>query len=159
MRCKNVRELLMTDYLDAAVPEKILARLRRHLEECQGCRRLEEELRLLRGSFTGAKRVEPPEEVWSRVRDTITAHATGRSRGMAADFIRKILKGAAFRPAFALAAALLIVTALFYASGSLHRAGRIVDQLSESDLAVYLAIGNGDEAEQGFGTTIEEYFL
>ncbi len=87
MKCDKVRELLMTDYIDAELDTGTEQLVREHLAACADCRGLECEVREagVRG-LAGAKRPEPPPYVWNRIREALSAEQPARSRS--ADFIR-----------------------------------------------------------------------
>ena len=68
MRCKQVREMIMTDYVDGDSPEGDIAAVDAHLAACASCRAALHHLRhTLRPLLKEASRVTPPGSVWNSI--------------------------------------------------------------------------------------------
>lgn len=59
MNCKTAQQML-SSYIDSELTGSEMMRLRKHLNECDGCAREETELRSLKGILGGVPVVEPP---------------------------------------------------------------------------------------------------
>jgi len=74
MRCEEVRELLMTDYLDGELPSKTAAAVKEHLAGCKACTDLEARIRLSAVEpFRGLAPANPAESVWRNISESIKA--------------------------------------------------------------------------------------
>lgn len=60
-------EELLTGYLDGALTQGEAQRVRLHLEDCERCRRLYEELRTLRETTMSTRFVMPPDDQWREI--------------------------------------------------------------------------------------------
>ena len=158
MICKQIQELLKSDYLDAEATADQRQRIEEHLHACQYCRALAEELRKQRALFQKMVRHEVPEAVWQNIRAAIIKERAAREHSVFAG-VREWCEGLFRipRPAFALAsvfAALILVAALV-----VFPFGRQQPSGLTNGADVYGGgIQNGDLLYD-FGTAIEEYFL
>jgi hypothetical protein len=112
VRCREVRERL-DDFVDGHLPPDDVADMKRHLEECEGCREEERELRDLLTRASSLKSEAAPErDLWPGIRDRI------ERRSVTAFFNAE--SWSPWRTAAALAAAVLIVAVtatVFYRIG------------------------------------------
>lgn len=96
MKCENIQELLMTDYLDGECRGEGGLRVKNHLDECETCRSFYETVLKSAAVLRKGGELSPPEAVWLRIRESLEA---GQSR--APDFgelLRKVTAAAgAFR--------------------------------------------------------------
>ena len=79
MNC-NKAEKWLSQALDGELPEARLLELRRHVEQCAACRRLEQEWQACRGlaQETAAAPAQTPEAAWADVRRSIRLQTPAR---------------------------------------------------------------------------------
>lgn len=77
--CDNIEELL-SGYLDGELTQQVRQRVELHLDGCDGCRRMFDELRSIREGIGGLDTLEPTPEQWSRMMSTL-ANKTSRGVG------------------------------------------------------------------------------
>jgi predicted anti-sigma-YlaC factor YlaD len=78
--CRSFDESLLTGYLDHALPQGEAQRIRVHLEDCDECRQLYEDLRRLREATRSTTFAEPKDEEWPELPKT-AASRVSRSLG------------------------------------------------------------------------------
>ncbi len=72
MNCKKIRELVMTDYIDAELGEDLAKKVQSHLNLCEKCRALEESLRKTGlEPFKDLDQARPPDYVWERIKENM----------------------------------------------------------------------------------------
>lgn len=120
MRCERIRELILTDYMDRALDEKITSEVDRHILSCAACRefkRVADEKAAQ--PFKAVQKVEAPSYIWERVKQKIAAESAERSGALAGatDIIRSMFwsLGRIPRPAVAFAAAAVLIIAVLVA--------------------------------------------
>ena len=60
MKCKKIREIILTDYIDGQLNEKQRSSLGLHLAECKGCKEFSTyAVKNIAGLFTNAERLIP----------------------------------------------------------------------------------------------------
>ena len=79
MDCKKMEEIILTDYIDGKITGARLKDVEAHLALCSRCRALASELALVNAEFRKAKHMEPPAEVWEKIRAEVSA---GPARAM-----------------------------------------------------------------------------
>ncbi len=171
MKCSDVREYILTDYLDERMSADAQASLERHLAECVGCREFEAQARrIMTAPFRQAERLSPPEGLWEKIHARIVAEQGARRGSPAAAFWAGLKERWALpKPAFA-AAALVGVVAIALTFTVLRQStqGPERTRLDLEAEAAYVAVllestggvSVGENGENGgFGTAIEEYFL
>jgi anti-sigma factor RsiW len=79
MKCEDLNEALV-DLVDGRLDGAGQRAIERHLEGCQNCRALVEDLRSIRAAAFMLDRREPKAETWSKVRAAIAAEPAPRGR-------------------------------------------------------------------------------
>ena len=72
MKCKNIQELLLTDYIDGEISEELKEKVKKHIQKCEKCKEFEQAL--IKGAIDPIKQVgieNPPEYVWTQIQDRI----------------------------------------------------------------------------------------
>lgn len=70
--CKDIQELILTNYLDGEVDEGLKIRIDRHLSECAECRKLAAEAKeTLVVPFEQAPAEKVPAHLWAAIKDKI----------------------------------------------------------------------------------------
>jgi len=165
MECKIAQDYILTDYIDGRMDEKRKLDLESHIEGCHACKKFYMTAKkALEGLSTVRDRQMPPEFVWYRIREAILTEKQGKE-----NFVTALLGKFKYifsipNPTFALATAfaLLLVVATI---ARLHVVNQEAVQNASRENAEYLyylgapAEEVSSNGENGFGTSIEEYFL
>lgn len=93
----------LNDFIDEDLSMEEMSRLRRHLQTCNECQKLEAELRAVRDEAASLPAPEPPEEVWNRIQAGLGVEAE-RAPGPGARDLRIYL---------AIAAAVVLAVSIF----------------------------------------------
>ena len=113
MNCAKVEGLLFTDYIDDELDHKLLKKVKNHLNNCENCRRLEQDLRAtVNTPSTETDEIELPETVWYGIKNRIDQEKTGQN-DVNTNYLKQRL-GSIFslrRPAFVFMS--IIMTCLF----------------------------------------------
>ena len=160
MRCDKVKELLMTDYVDGEMDAGSRDAVREHLKSCRDCRELEGAVTATKSSIHGIKRAQPPPYLWERIKDALAGEeikAPGPI-GKTAIVLRDLLFGSRYVFARATAVALVILVIVF--AGLAVQRHYMSNGMTPQEISSFLSLDiNGESAENGLGTEIEEYFL
>lgn len=156
MRCKEVRELIMTDYLDGELKGPALKEISLHMEVCAECRALESRLNGLSASLREAAQAEPRGEVWELIRADLASGKACRPWifAEAVEGFRAFLLSPRFifaRTAVAASAVIIMLVSSMWLQGRTAISG-------EDAFIAYLSDGTANAAKD-FGTPIEKYFL
>src|SRR4030042_405889 len=109
MVCKNIQELLKSDYLDGELGPTQEQAVREHLLKCPDCRQLEARLKAQRELLRSAKKELPPEHVWQNIRRAITTERVGEESKIRSVLERLRESLLMPRPVFALSTALTAI--------------------------------------------------
>lgn len=167
MKCEQFQELILTDYLDEQLTAGRKAAVEGHLSSCEDCRQLAEAARKLAVEpFRHAGKVTlSQEEVWRRVKDKILSETPGQRTNPVAEFLEKLKDLLAVpNPAFSAAMALIMILAagLFvvtFRQPEQYVRVPVLEETTQSIAYVINEIAGEDDANGGYGTAIEEYFL
>lgn len=113
MRCERVQELILTDYTDRALDEKLAREIDEHIRSCDACR----EFKRAAGEsavqpFRAARSAEAPSYIWERVKQKIAAETPARV-GILDNIFWSL--GRIPKPAVAFAAAAALIIAVLIA--------------------------------------------
>jgi predicted anti-sigma-YlaC factor YlaD len=161
MQCKEVQELIKSDYLDKEIDQPTQRQIAEHLAQCSLCRGLEEELQAQRALFQKAKRFEPPERIWLNIRDAIVSERMEIEDSAGSGIIER-LKGmfAKPRPVFALASVLAVTIFVVVLAGGLISKRQFIGSTGNSDIfSAYSFSSDNSDSTGDMGTSIEKYFL
>lgn len=177
MKCAEIRELLVSDYLDGELDEAARGEVAGHLEACAGCRQFGEDVRRAAVEpFRDAPRDTAPASLWPRVRQAIERE---EGRGAIAALARawRSLRIPAYAAASAAAAAII---AVFLVRAPITTpVEKVAPAVDAEELHAYLQeqysilayngsngsdeSANGDAADGSssgsFGTLVEEYLM
>lgn len=157
MRCKEVKELLKSDYLDGELKPEDMLLVLEHLEKCPQCKKLEEELLVQRKLFQEAGHKEVPERIWQNIREKIVTERLQKEGvvpvGVLSHLRQRILQP---RVAFSLVSALAVI--IFAVALTVQRQASV--SVSNTEIIPEYNL-NGASANyiSDFGTSVEEYFL
>jgi len=160
MNCEKIKDLILTDYSDGRLNEKLQKHIAEHLNSCGQCREFAQALQKTSiEPFRKAQKISAPDYLLSRIKDKIIAQEKRSAFTGLFDNLRIILHP---KPALALAtiAAVIIIAAILF---RLPINGNEVNiYLNEQiDFVSYLGEnGNGNGySEPNLGTAIEEFLL
>ena len=72
MKCEDVKELILTDYLDGQLGKEMKAQIEKHLTICKGCKEYEFLTRTAAVEpFDNLEKYSPPEATWNKIREQI----------------------------------------------------------------------------------------
>jgi anti-sigma-K factor RskA len=158
MKCKQVKEIFLMDYIDGTISAGLMKELDMHISVCASCRDLKNSID--KGLLPLFKHVQPElpaEEIWQGIRSGI-ARREQFSESKVFD-TRHFWRKSIF--AFAAAAALIFIVITFNTINTSQRSAVNSFLLQEGHFLYSLSSYNGDTDynKTGFGTIIEEYFL
>lgn len=165
MKCKNIQELILTDYLDGEMGSEQLKQVERHLAACTDCREFRDAAKqVVAEPFKNAGKVNPPESVWHQIEETIEERKNKRA---VAHFFENLKTAFSVKkPVFALSvvAAILIISVLAIQFLPLRRQSDTKDIVNayleeQAEYLAHLDDANGGDFNADFGTGIEDYFL
>ncbi len=163
MKCSDLREQILTDYLDGRMESGARELLEAHLNICDECRAFAAMAKkAVIEPFHRTERAAPPESLWQQISARIEAEKDS-SVTPDAGFMEK-LKSMFMgrRPAFAAAAvvALLVVAVVTTRLPRVQEERMATAMTEEIDYITDLLEGPNQLATvDGYGTVIEEYFL
>ena len=167
MKCKYVKELILTDYLDEQLGKEQKTQIEKHLTICKGCREYELLTRTaVVEPFNNLKRHNPPEAAWHKIREQIEEELPLQEpTNSFADLIRSIKTFLYIpKPAFVVTTIIVLLLAVITVMKLQPEDQKIVKVNPESQIEciTYLISVFDQETVNGnddFGTSIEELFL
>jgi predicted anti-sigma-YlaC factor YlaD len=165
MNCKDIKDLILTDYLDGEMNEEEKMRIEEHLARCPDCKEFSINAReTVMRLFKEPERISPPEYLWRRIKETILTEERKKVPFVAKIFER--LKGLLYIPKPALA--IVTVLVLIIAVGTMAtirvnnqerlQAG-IQEQIEYFDYLSESSGGTSADYSADLGTPVEQYFL
>lgn len=173
MNCRDVKKLILTDYLDAEAPESVRAQVKAHLDACSACAAFERTVReKVSLPFRALAPEQPPEALWQRIRESVAADSqagpvpgdeqfapsfSARLR----DFLAEAFGIRKPALAFATALSLILLTVLVFQPARRERA-LVRDYLKEQRMFLAAADQpfNGAMGDDfSLGTAIEKYLF
>ena len=68
MKCKEIQELIFTDYIDNELSDEHRAMIEDHLLQCDSCHKALQEARSLNNELSGAKEVQLDKaKIWQKI--------------------------------------------------------------------------------------------
>ncbi|MFH1655667.1 MAG: hypothetical protein ABH954_03550 [Candidatus Omnitrophota bacterium] len=160
MNCEKIKDLILTDFSDGRLNEKLQKHISEHLNSCKNCQEFAQAVQKMTiEPFKKAKRTLAPEYLWQRIKDKISAQEPKPAFTGLLDNLRVIFHS---KPALALAtiAAVIIIAAILFRQPI--NGNEVNIYLNEQiDFVSYLGEngnGNGSSA-LNLGTAIEEFLL
>lgn len=111
MKCEDLNEALV-DLVDGRLDGAEQRSVARHLEGCENCRALVEDLRSIRAAAFMLDRREPKTETWSRVQAAIAAEPAPKGRLLDLSAARRSFRGTNWPVWLGAAAALILATTI-----------------------------------------------
>lgn len=157
MDCKKMEEIILTDYMDGKITGAMLKDVEAHLASCSRCRALYTELAPIGAEIRKAKRMEPPDRVWEKIRAEVSM-APGKAWALSPDkFFESVrMMIAHLKAAIVVATAAALILAVLTVAHLMPQRGAI-DQ--EEIISLITMDENGNGTNYDFGTPEEAYFL
>jgi len=167
MKCKYVKELILTDYLDEQLGKEQKTQIEKHLTICKGCKEYELLTRTaVVEPFNNLERYNPPEAAWHKIREQIEEELPLQEpTNSFADLIRKVKTFLYIpKPAFVVTTIIVLLLVVITVMKLQPEDQKIVKVNPESQIEciTYLISVFDQETVNGnddFGTSIEELFL
>ncbi len=167
MKCKKIRELLLTDYPDGELKGRLKNNVEEHLGECLKCRQFEHTIRKKTiEPFKKAISMKPRGSVWNRICEATVFEKRQPSENIL-NKLKDLLHRICLRPmaAFTLATVIIGVLILTVTAIKLQPKNQKVAIVQPKEGIEYLT--NLIEEEEyfsidendGYNTAIEEYFF
>ncbi len=166
MKCKKVKDMILTDYLDEQLNEDQKKNIEEHLSSCGICREYELAARkTVIEPFNNVEKQNPPEAAWHKIKEQIKEENRQGLTSPFADLIRRINPFVyATKPALAVVTIVIIIfvaTAIIKLPSENSEVVK-VDPDNQIECMNYL-LGVFDQdsmnGNNDFGTSIVEYFL
>lgn len=153
--CKNFRDLILTDYIDGEIEQKIKVQLEEHLRTCSSCREFADEAKTrLVAPFQKAAPDPVPQDLWSAIETEILQQQENTSRNWLARLTQ----------VFTLPRLVPVVLSLvlFISAGMWMLYERQIVKINneQEEYAAYVWDSvELSEADNGLDTPLEQYFL
>ncbi len=168
MKCEDVKELILTDYLDEQLGKEQKTQIEKHLAICRDCKEYELLTRTaVVDPFNNVKRHNPPEAAWHKIREQIEKEKLPR-QGPTSSFADLINRVKTFlyipKPAFVattIAVLLLVVVTVIKLQPEDQKIVKVSPE-KQIECIMYLISVFDQETINGnddLGTSIEELFL
>ncbi|MCA9398890.1 MAG: zf-HC2 domain-containing protein [Candidatus Omnitrophica bacterium] len=162
MNCQNVKDLILTDYLDEQLGPQQKSAVETHLKECQECRAYLDAVKNISAlPFENGTQVRPPEEIWSNIKATIE-HEQETSGVLQETTVPGFWQQLSILKRLALGAVslVLLIIAITTVQKMSYRPVVKSNNTAQIEYFAYLiAEENADDVTEDYGTMIEEYFL
>jgi len=166
MRCDEIRDLILTDYMDTQMPRDQREAIEKHLSSCENCFDLALNVRKLTVQpFFGAQRNRISKDaVWKKVRAQIEAeHAPTVRTNPIGELLNRLKENFYIpKPAFALGLVIVVllgVKIFFIAPKAEFQYVRQIVNQQEQFVGGDIFDMASDDSNGSYGTDIEEYFL
>lgn len=158
MNCQKIKELILTDFSDGQLNEKLQKQVAEHLDSCKACR--EFALAVKKTAIEPLKKagkISAPDYLWYRIKDKIIAEEKKPASAGLLDNLRAIFHP---KPALVLATvAVVIIIAAILFKFSLN-GNKVNIYLNEQiEFVSYLGENGNGSSQIDLGTSIEELLL
>ena len=167
MKCEDVKELILTDYLDEQLGKEQKTQIEQHLTICSDCKEYELLTRTaVVEPFNNLERHNPPKETWNKIREQIEEERPQHEQENS--FVDLILRIKEFlyipKPAFVVTSILVLLLVGITIIKLKPDDQKIVQVNPESQIECinYLMTVFDQETvngNDGYGTSIEDLFL
>jgi len=159
MKCKKIRDLIATDYIDGEIDGQLKATIEEHLRTCESCRKFEQDLReMVIAPLKASKRRVPPEAVWENIKERIK---NKKPIIAVPDWLERLRPVFVIpKPVYAAVTAVLIIAFVLFATHPFNGRSEMGSYLEEQMQYIYYVGVNGTyENHMDVGTAIEEYLM
>ncbi|UCC95272.1 MAG: zf-HC2 domain-containing protein [Candidatus Omnitrophota bacterium] len=167
MKCRQVQELLMTDYSDGQISEELKTTVEEHVKLCKECQRFGELLQEEAiDPFKRVEKVRPPQSLWYKIKEAIEVENRQQLATNPIIILLGKFKSIIHVPKPVLASATIVVVALIvliFMQPQLEN-GQMISEYLEEQAEFLASLGaNAENMDNGdyvnFGTALEEHFL
>jgi hypothetical protein len=164
MKCKKVKELLLTDYYDSQLSKELVEQLKTHIKTCAGCAQLEKEIsaaipEILKNDI----QLQAPQEIWLNIKDKIAQYEDDKKTLLSKckDYLERITQNR--KPVLALVPILAVIIILITVVRPRPVTEAEVVGYLEDQVEFYASLDNGGSngisGNIDFETDIEYFFL
>lgn len=163
MNCKQIQELILTDYSDDELSQALRKEVRAHVMACSECRQFEQRVQKTTiEPFSMTDKIAPPDYIWDRIKEKI-ALENKQQPAMVFSGLRNFFHRIFIipRPVFAVATIMVVILITVVLMRSPYqRQDTVALHLEEQiEFLSSLDVDEISDASLGFGTAIEEYLL
>ncbi len=161
-KCRKVRELILTDYIDGQMAKRQETFIKLHMAGCDDCVQFFEDIKKsVIEPFASTEKVSPPQYVWERIKENIIIEE--RKKSPLRNLFRWITDiHYAPMPVFSFVTAMLLIVVVGVTIQSQFTINDSSKQTNQNEYFSYsLETSGGVLNDNGanFGTNIEKYFL
>jgi len=146
MKCKKIKEIILSDYIDDELDLECRKNVEIHLEKCESCRQFKDDVDLnIVGILQHASKLEPRQELWYKIKDKLEP----KRRLFVPENITGFLKGlfTVRKPIYAVAAIMMLVVVTGVFSKLYMNEKNSLDRYLGEQMAFVLSLDNGSEDE------------
>lgn len=161
MKCKRIQELILTDYVDDQLSGEWRQFVDDHLTNCPHCRKFAQAVKATVQPFSQAEKMNPPEDLWPRIKQAIEAERISAETEWIETFIRNLTHVFSV-PKAVLAMMVMLIIMASVSTVVIRNAVSNKNASEQMDYLVSLVQPSGASAvseEEGLETFIEQYFL
>lgn len=159
MKCDQIQELLLTDYLDDCLEKDLRAKIDEHVDGCPECKHFKQTvIQTTVDVFKGMERGEVPADLWSKI-ETSIENESQPCLGTSSWW--ESLRSLFANPAPVLTIAVLVI---FLGLGRVNQWNVHQAQLNQQSQEFLASVMNSSSTilindDEGFGTNVEQMFL
>ena len=156
MNCEKIKELILTDFSDNRLDEKVKKQVNAHLNSCVGCREFAQSVnKIAIDPLKRAEQENPPDYLWYRIKERIGGE---KPQPALSGVLQNLQVFFHPRPAFALAsiAVVVIIASVLFRP---YLRGKEINLYLNEQMDFVSSLGQNGSSEINFGTSIEEFLL
>ncbi len=161
MECKEIQDLILTDYLDGQLVKNDNDFITEHLTTCSRCKEFFTNAQSITSPFENAQQFEPPPQLWDAIQTSIAQEKQGAQNS--SGIIQWLIDCFTMpKPAMALASVLsvLLLVSVFFHNGDSPTQSAFNPEMQSDYIVSLLEYETSNNGQNGdLGTPIEEYFL
>lgn len=162
MRCKEIRDILLTDYADERLSQQQKHQLQSHLGQCAGCSEFQKKIvEDTLKPFREPQKLTPPESIWHDLRSAIKQEEADSYNPVEGFWQRLRAFPVLPKPAFALASLMAVTMIVVLVGLPIKRQAMLNQYLNDqaSFISAETDTNGFNESFYDIGTGIEEYLL
>lgn len=138
MKCDEVKEILLTDYIDGTIEGSAKRAVDEHLKECLDCGRLLSDVTESKKIFLEFKKLAPSDKVWSNIKEKL--------ENQKENFFLQFLFGRSrfLKFASAFAVMLLIVSAIYITLSHETKKQEVLTLFLQNQIETYSMLSSGE---------------
>lgn len=158
MKCDQIQELLLTDYLDGVLQEDLKKKVDAHIKDCPACLEFKKAaIRTTVDVFNGVEQKQPPDHLWARIENALEIHPNEASSVSWWDYLKPWFSNPV--PAMA-----MMVVLFLFAGSAVNQFQDRQAKLNQQSKEFLASVMNSSSSvlisdEDDLGTNEELYFL